>query len=70
MIKYWKFGKRLQELRKRNGFTVLDTADKAGICPGTVWKVEGGRSIPRLDTAMNLCEAVGVDLIDVLELCR
>jgi transcriptional regulator with XRE-family HTH domain/molybdate-binding protein len=52
----------LRELRERRGFTQAGLAARAGISRQAVTAIEAGRHLPRVDAALALAAALGVDV--------
>lgn len=57
---------RIRELRKQNGFTQRDLAERSGVSRRTIQAIEAGTVSPRLDLLEKLAEAMGhtVNLIE------
>ncbi|MDJ0923236.1 MAG: helix-turn-helix domain-containing protein [Acidimicrobiia bacterium] len=53
---------RLREERLRAGFTQAELAARAGVSRQLVGSVETGRHVPRVDAALALAEALGLDV--------
>ena len=49
-------GKRIRELRKRQGFTQENLAEKIGIEPRNLLKIENAQTFPRVQTLEKLME--------------
>jgi transcriptional regulator with XRE-family HTH domain len=54
------FGRRLRELRERAGLTQSQLAERAGLHPQGVVKLERGEREPAWGTVVALCEALAV----------
>lgn len=56
----------LREARTAAGLSIVAVANRAGVNPGTIWRLEQGRSTAKVTTAMAIASALGlgVDLID------
>ena len=52
----------LRDVREKLGLTLQQLADRAGIGRSTLIEIEAGVSVPRLDTAMRIASALGVDI--------
>lgn len=50
---------RIRELRKQNGFTQRDLAERSGVSRRTIQALEAGTVSPRLDLLEKLAEAMG-----------
>ena len=61
-----KTGKFLQLLRKENGFTQEELAEKLNVSRRTVSRWETGSNMPDLDILMELSDLYEVDLRDIL----
>ena len=61
-----RIGLRIATLRKMQGLTITELADKAGLDRGHVSRVEAGKYAVTLDVMENIAEALGmtVDIID------
>jgi transcriptional regulator with XRE-family HTH domain len=57
---------RIHELRKQNGFTQRELAERSGVSRRTIQAIEAGTVSPRLDLLEKLAEAMGhtVNLIE------
>lgn len=53
-------GNRLKALRIEQALTQQELADKAGVAPNTVARLERGESEPHMSTARKLAQALGV----------
>ncbi len=51
----------LREVRRRNLFSIIQLAEKAGVSTRTIVDLEHGRTVPRLQTMRKVSEALGVD---------
>jgi DNA-binding XRE family transcriptional regulator len=56
-----KIGKKLREVRERQGLTPEQLAQKAGLSDATIREAEQGREIP-LSTFVHLADALGCQL--------
>ncbi len=54
------FGIRLGDLRRLNGMTQRELAEKIGVSPGVISKMERGVKLSRIDTLMDICWALSV----------
>jgi transcriptional regulator with XRE-family HTH domain len=61
------FGPRLRELRERAGLTQVQLAEKAGLHPQGVIKLERGEREPAWGTVLALMDALGVSCQAFLE---
>ena len=57
---------KLQELRINQGLSQRQLAEKAGLSPGAVWRLEG-RGSGRPDTLKKLADVLGVRPVDLLK---
>lgn len=53
-------GAKIQEYRELKGYTRAELAAKANISKVSIWKIETGKSYPRLDTAIGIATALGI----------
>ena len=56
------FGERLHEIRKQNGITQQELADRIGVTKGTVSTWERNNRSPSFDMMNTLCDLFAVDL--------
>lgn len=56
------FGKRLREVRKNQGLTQKQLADKLGLTKTSISCYESGSRTPTLDTLIDLANELGVEL--------
>jgi transcriptional regulator with XRE-family HTH domain len=56
------FGKNLQKLRIKKGFSTRKFANEADISPSSLGRLEAGLSNPSLTTLLKIAEALEVDL--------
>lgn len=57
-----EFGRRLKDLRDAKGWTQEQLARETEVSLVTIWKLESGRGLPRLDTLHKLAVALSVDV--------
>lgn len=62
-----RFGKNLNRARKRAGISQEEAAVRASLHRTEIGLLERGERLPRIDTAIKLAGAVGVDPADLLE---
>ncbi len=55
-------GAKIKEWRLKRGWTTAELARRAGVSYHYLVKIEGGKHIPRIDTARKLADALGVPL--------
>lgn len=60
-----QFGQRLRELRESAGWTQVQLAERAGLHPQGIVKLERGEREPSFATALALADALGVTCIDL-----
>jgi len=63
-----QLGARLKQLRRARRFTQEQLAERAGLSYKFIGEVERGRGNPTLTTLLNLSDALGVGLGDLLGL--
>ena len=61
-----QLGRRLRELRTEHGWTVEQAAERYGIEPAHVRRVEAGRTNPSLATLVSIAHALSTDLAELL----
>jgi transcriptional regulator with XRE-family HTH domain len=67
------FGKRMKELRAREGVSQDSLADASGMHPTSIGRIERGGREPRLTTILKLADGLGVEpgeLVNRLNLKR
>ncbi len=62
-----KFGKKLQKVREKNGFTQMGLAIEIESTPGYVSRLENGKIEPGLVTVLAIREALGCEWSDLLQ---
>lgn len=62
-----KFGKRMRELRKISGLTQEQMAEKIGIEPPNISKIENGMHFPQPDKIEKIASALNVKIFDLFE---
>ena len=60
---------KVQELRINQGFSQRQLAEKAGLSPGAVWRLEE-RGSGRPDTLKKIADVLGVRPVDLLKQTR
>lgn len=63
---YQKLGRRIEQLRRKNGMTQEELAEKSGLHRAYFWDIESGRNITIL-TAYKIARALGVGLSELLD---
>jgi transcriptional regulator with XRE-family HTH domain len=62
-----RFGKNLARCRKRAGMSQEEVGVRASLHRTEIGLLERGERLPRIDTALKLCGALGVPLNDLIE---
>ena len=62
-----KFGKRLKELRKSKGFTQEQLAEKSGIEPPNISKLESGMHFPQPENIEKFANVLDVEIKDMFD---
>ncbi len=57
----------LRELRLKNNMTVRGLSELSGVDASTISRIENGMVIPSLLTVCKLCNALNVDMGDMVE---
>ncbi len=57
----------LAKLRRSKGFSQRALANEAGVSPSSVYEIEVGRRKPNPSTLRKIADALGVEVIDLLE---
>lgn len=60
-----QLGRRLRECRAKLGWTVEEAAERYGIEPAHVRRIEAGRTNPSLATLLSIADALSTDLADL-----
>jgi transcriptional regulator with XRE-family HTH domain len=60
-MRYW-FGEKIRAVRERKGFTLKETAEKAGVSESLVSQIERNRVSPAIDTLLSLADVLDLDL--------
>jgi transcriptional regulator with XRE-family HTH domain len=55
-------GKKLRQIREKQGLTITALADKARVSPGLISQIENNQTIPLLDTLENIANCLGSPL--------
>lgn len=56
------FGNEIRRIRKKQGLSQKQLADKAGLWQETISKVENGAGGTKLETIFDLCAALGLEM--------
>ncbi len=59
---------KLCKVRVLCGLTINEAARKAGVCIATWAAVEAGKTVPRPATLIKMCNAVGTNAEDIIEM--
>ncbi|RAV30644.1 helix-turn-helix domain-containing protein [Sinomicrobium soli] len=62
-----EFGQKLKELRKKKGLSQEELADAAKINLRTIQRIENNENIPRGKTLGLICEALEINIEDILD---
>lgn len=65
-IDYREMGRRLQERRRKRKLTQEEVAERADITVVYLSKIENGRAKPTLELLDSLCDALGLDLAQLM----
>ena len=57
---------QFKKYRQRSGLSFRKLSDKTGISEGTLFKIESGKTCPRLDTAYSLAKALNCTVNDFI----
>lgn len=57
-----ELGFKIREIRQKQGLTVSELAEKAGVSPGLISQIENGYTVPLLDTLEKIAQALGVSI--------
>ena len=61
----------LRELRRNAGLSQVGLAERAGVAPATIVRIEQGMARrPHPKTRKAIAGALGVDVLDVVEFCN
>lgn len=59
-------GQVIQRIRKERGMTQEQLAERVGVDPNSISRIERGRLIPALPTLIDVCNALGIGADAVL----
>lgn len=65
MIDEAQIGKRIREIRKRQGYTLRGLAAKTNFSPGFLSKIENSIKAPSINTLVKLAKALNVSMPDI-----
>lgn len=60
-------GKNIVDLRNSKGVKQVELAHKIGIEDSALRRIESGRTNPTIKSLLNISEALGVELVDLLK---
>ncbi|SHE97286.1 helix-turn-helix domain-containing protein [Clostridium fallax] len=60
-------GERIKNFRKKKGLTIKDLSEKTNLSIGFISNLERDLSSPTIHNLENICDALGIDLIDILD---
>ena len=60
-------GARIREVRKARGTTQELLAEKVGVDPKQISRIEGGKSFPSMDTLESIANSLQVEMMDLLD---
>jgi len=58
-----QFGQVLRRVRKDTGISQSDLAERSGLWQETISKIEGGSPGSRLETVMEICAALDLEIV-------
>jgi len=58
-----QFGQALRRVRKNTGLSQSDLAGRCGLWQETISKIEGGSPGSRLETVMEICAALDLEIV-------
>jgi transcriptional regulator with XRE-family HTH domain len=62
-----QLGLRIRRLRKERGWTIEEAAERFGVEPAHVRRVEAGRTNPSLATLVSVARALGADMTSLFK---
>lgn len=62
-----RFGRNLRRVRRREGFSQEELAQRAGLHRTEVGKLENGDRVPRIDTLVRLADSAGARPAELLD---
>lgn len=60
-------GKKLRELRRASGKTLRQISFESGVTEQAILNAEVNRHLPRIDTLLAICKAIGCSISDVVD---
>ncbi|MEU0332248.1 helix-turn-helix transcriptional regulator [Streptomyces sp. NPDC006193] len=60
-------GVRIRAVREEHNLSQLDVCGRSGIDVATYSRIEQGHSSPKLDTLIRIADAIGVQLVDLVQ---
>ena len=63
---FYKIGNKLYNIRKKEGFTQSEVAERAGLSDRTYADIERGSVNMRIETILKICKALNISPNDVL----
>jgi len=60
-------GEVVREAREDMGMAYRQAASEIGICRSTMFDIEHDKAIPRLDTAVNICETLMISFDEMID---
>jgi DNA-binding XRE family transcriptional regulator len=61
-VNAYEAAQKLKTRRLELGMRVDKACEEAGVCGHTLRDMENGRSMPKLDTFLDVCEALGLEV--------
>jgi len=61
-----EIGKRVKQLRKAEGLTLVELAARSGVSVSSISKIENGALSPTLDVILKLCDGLSVAIGDLV----
>ena len=66
-MKRLSIGMKISKIRKKEGLTQLELADKTGLHVTTIGKIEAGMRTPTLETRKKLAKVLKVDITELFD---
>lgn len=64
--KIYSFGERLSSIRRERNMTIEELASRMKTNTGQIWRLEKGRSNPRLETIQRICRVLDVRIQELV----